>query len=131
MRWGRPRRFGPLLITGTPTGLFACSGILFNHESPFRPIRYVTQKIVRGAIDVAAGRTRTLELGRLALARDWGWAPEFVEAMVRIIEYGTPEDFVVAIGETNTLEDFVATAFACFDLDWRDHVVRNDRLPAA
>jgi len=107
-------------------GLFACSGLLFNHESPFRPTRYVTQKIVRGAMDVATGRARTLELGSLALARDWGWAPEFADAMVRIIEYGTPEDFVVATGETNTLEEFVATAFACFKLDWRDHVVRND-----
>src|SRR5215510_1023462 len=65
-------------------GLFACSGLLFNHESPFRPTRYVTQKIVRGAMDVATGRARTLELGSLALARDWGWAPEFAEAMVRI-----------------------------------------------
>lgn len=107
-------------------GLFACSGLLFNHESPLRPTRFVTQKIVRGAMDVAAGRTRTLELGSLALARDWGWAPEFADAMVRIIEYGTPEDFVVATGETNTLEDFVATAFACLKLDWRNHVVRND-----
>jgi GDPmannose 4,6-dehydratase len=107
-------------------GLFACSGLLFNHESPLRPTRFVTQKIVRGAMDVAAGRARTLELGSLALARDWGWAPEFADAMVRIIEYGIPEDFVVATGETNTLEDFVATAFACLKLDWRNHVVRND-----
>jgi len=107
-------------------GLFACSGLLFNHESPFRPIRYVTQKIVRGAMDVASGRARTLELGSLALARDWGWAPEFADAMARIIEYGAPEDFVVATGETNTLESFVAATFACFRLDWREHVVRND-----
>lgn len=107
-------------------GLFACSGLLFNHESPFRPTRYVTQKIVRGAMDVAAGRARTLELGSLALARDWGWAPEFADAMARIIEHGAPEDFVVATGETNTLEAFVAATFACFKLDWRDHVVRND-----
>jgi GDPmannose 4,6-dehydratase len=109
-------------------GLFACSGLLFNHESPFRPTRYVTQKVVRGAMDVATGRARTLELGSLALARDWGWAPEYVDAMVRIIEYGTPEDFVVSTGETNTLEDFVAAVFACFKLDWRNHVVRNDTL---
>ena len=86
----------------------------------------MTQKIVRGAMDVAAGRARTLELGSLALARDWGWAPEFADAMVRIIEHGAPEDFVVATGETNTLEAFVAATFACFKLDWRDHVVRND-----
>jgi GDPmannose 4,6-dehydratase len=107
-------------------GLFACSGLLFNHESPFRPIRYVTQKIVRGAMDVATGRARTLELGNLALARDWGWAPEFADAMVRMIEFGSPEDFVVATGETNTLEAFVEATFACFKLDWREHVVRND-----
>jgi len=107
-------------------GLFACSGLLFNHESPLRPTRYVTQKIVRGAMDIAAGRSRTLELGRLSLARDWGWAPEFADAMVRMIEFGAPEDFVIATGETNSLEDFVAAAFACFKLDWREHVVRND-----
>ena len=89
-------------------GLFACSGLLFNHESPFRPTRYVTQKIVRGAMDVATGKAKTLELGSLALARDWGWAPEFADAMARIIEYRAPEDFVVATGETNTLEAFVA-----------------------
>jgi len=68
-------------------GLFACSGLLFNHESPFRPARYVTQKIVRGAMDVASGRARTLELGSLSLARDWGWAPEYADAMVRIIDF--------------------------------------------
>jgi GDPmannose 4,6-dehydratase len=107
-------------------GLFACSGLLFNHESPFRPTRYVTQKIVRGAMDVATGRSRTLELGSLSLARDWGWAPEYADAMVRMIEFGAPEDFVIATGETRTLEEFVAAAFACFKLDWREHVVRND-----
>jgi GDPmannose 4,6-dehydratase len=107
-------------------GLFACSGLLFNHESPLRPTRYVTQKIVRGATDIATGRARTLELGSLSLARDWGWAPEFADAMVRMLDFAAPEDFVVATGETNSLEDFVAATFACFKLDWREHVVRND-----
>ncbi len=107
-------------------GLFACSGLLFNHESPFRPARFVTQKIVRGAMDVATGRTRTLELGSLSLARDWGWAPEYADAMLRMIEFDAPDDFIVATGETNTLEDFAAATFACFKLDWREHVVRND-----
>jgi GDPmannose 4,6-dehydratase len=107
-------------------GLFACSGLLFNHESPLRPTRYVTQKIIRGAMDVANGRARTLELGSLSLARDWGWAPEYADAMVRIIDFESPEDFVVATGETNTLQDFVAAAFDCFKLNWREHVVRND-----
>jgi GDPmannose 4,6-dehydratase len=107
-------------------GLFACSGLLFNHESPLRPTRYVTQKIVRGAADIASGRSRTLELGSLSLARDWGWAPEFADAMVRILDFGSPEDFVVATGETNTLEEFVAVTFDCFNLDWHDHVIKND-----
>jgi GDPmannose 4,6-dehydratase len=109
-------------------GLFACSGVLFNHESPLRPARFVTQKIIRGAMDIASGRTHALNLGALMLTRDWGWAPEYVDAMGRMLERDTPEDFVIATGETNTLEDFVSTAFACFGLDWRDHVVLNPSL---
>jgi GDPmannose 4,6-dehydratase len=103
-------------------GLFACSGLLFNHESPLRPSRFVTQKIVRGAMDVATGRAQFLHLGALTLARDWGWAPEYVDAMTRMLDRDTPEDFVIATGETNTLGDFVAAAFSCFGLDWREHV---------
>jgi GDPmannose 4,6-dehydratase len=106
-------------------GLFACSGLLFNHESPLRPARFVTQKIIRGALEIASGRAETLSLGALMLARDWGWAPEYVGAMARMLERDTPEDFVIATGETNTLEDFVATAFSCFGLNWREHVVLN------
>jgi GDPmannose 4,6-dehydratase len=109
-------------------GLFACSGLLFNHESPLRPPRFVTQKIIKGAMDIAAGRAQSLSLGALMLARDWGWAPEYVDAMARMLERDAPEDFVIATGETNTLEDFVATAFSCFGLDWRDHVVLNPTL---
>ena len=109
-------------------GLFACSGLLFNHESPLRLPRYVTQKIVRGAMAVSAKRVQTLDLGMLTLARDWGWAPEYVEAMVRILDQDAPEDFVIATGETNTLEDFVAVAFDCFGLNWREHVVINRAL---
>jgi len=104
-------------------GLFACSGLLFNHESPLRLPRYVTQKIVRGAMAVSSGRGEKLELGMLTIARDWGWAPEYVEAMVRILDQETPEDFIIATGETNTLEDFVAAAFECFGLNWREYVV--------
>jgi GDPmannose 4,6-dehydratase len=109
-------------------GLFACSGLLFNHESPLRPARFVTQKIIRGAMDIAARQAESLNLGALGLARDWGWAPEYVEAMQRMLERDTPEDFIIATGETNTLEDFVATAFLCFGLDWRAHVVLNPTL---
>jgi GDPmannose 4,6-dehydratase len=107
-------------------GLFACSGLLFDHESPIRPARYVTQKIVQGAMAVATGRSRSVALGMLSLSRDWGWAPEYVDAMARMLELEAPEDFVIATGETNTLEDFVRATFECFGLDWREHVVTNE-----
>jgi GDPmannose 4,6-dehydratase len=107
-------------------GLFACSGILFNHESPFRSTRYVTQKIVRGATDIAEGKLPALELGALDLARDWGWAPEYVVAMQRMLEHPEPTDFVIATGETYSLKDFVAACFSYFNLDWQDHVVTSD-----
>jgi len=107
-------------------GLFACSGLLFNHESPIRPPRYVTQEIVQGAMAVAAGRSHSLTLGMLSLSRDWGWAPEYVDAMSRMLELEAPEDFVIATGETNTLEDFVRATFECFGLDWREHVVTDE-----
>jgi len=109
-------------------GLFVCSGLLFNHESPLRPARYVTQKVVRGAVAIAAGRGDTLELGALGIARDWGWAPEYVDAMARMLDRDVPEDFVIATGETCTLEDFVAAAFASVGLNWRAHVVENPAL---
>ncbi|AWJ85542.1 GDP-mannose 4,6-dehydratase (plasmid) [Azospirillum sp. TSH58] len=106
-------------------GLYACSGILFNHESPLRPARFVTRKIVRGAIAVAQGRAKTLELGNLAVARDWGWAPEYVDAMWRMLQQDEPDDFVIATGRMHALEDFVRTAFAHFGMDWREHVVQG------
>jgi GDPmannose 4,6-dehydratase len=109
-------------------GLWVCSGLLFNHESPLRPARYVTQKIVRGVVEIAAGRASTLELGMLNIARDWGWAPEYVDAMARMLDRDTPEDFVIATGETHTLEDFVAAAFARVGRNWRDHVVDKPAL---
>ena len=109
-------------------GLFVCNGLLFNHESPLRPARYVTQKIVRGVVEIAAGRAGIIELGMLNIARDWGWAPEYVDAAARMLDRETPEDFVIATGETNTLEDFVAAAFACVGRNWRDHVVANPAL---
>jgi GDPmannose 4,6-dehydratase len=107
-------------------GLFACSGVLFNHESPFRSTRYVTQKIVRGAANIAEGKQSTLELGDLDLSRDWGWAPEYVDAMRRMLDRPEPDDFVIATGETHTLRDFVAAGFSCFGLDWRNHVITSE-----
>jgi GDPmannose 4,6-dehydratase len=76
-------------------------------------------------MDIANGRADSLSLGALNLARDWGWAPEYVDAMGRMLESDTPEDFVIATGETNTLGGFVSTTFSCFGLDWREHVVLN------
>ncbi len=109
-------------------GLFACNGILFNHDSPLRPPRFVTRKIVAAACRIAAGSQEKLELGRLDIARDWGWAPDYVEAMWRILHQDIPDDYVIATGRTATLEEFVARTFAEVGLDWRDHVVISPRL---
>jgi GDPmannose 4,6-dehydratase len=109
-------------------GLSACSGILFNHESPLRPERFVTQKIVRAACRIAAGSNERLALGRLDIQRDWGWAPEYVEAMWKMLQQPQPEDFVIATGETHSLQDFVAAAFAAVNRDWRDHVDTDPSL---
>jgi len=104
-------------------GVFACTGILFNHESPLRPRQFVTQKIIAAAVAIKVGLLDKLELGNLDITRDWGWAPEYVDAMWRMLQAEVPDDFVVATGEAHSLSDFVARAFAAVDLDWRDHVV--------
>jgi len=102
--------------------LYACTGILFNHESPLRPARFVTQKIIASAIRISNGSGERLRLGRLDISRDWGWAPEYVEAMWRMLQQPEPEDFVIATGESNTLENFVAVAFESLGLNWEEHV---------
>ncbi len=109
-------------------GLAACSGLLFNHESPLRPPRFVTQKIVHGAIDVAEKRAEKLRLGNLDIGRDWGWSPEYVDAMVRMVELPAPEDLVIATGEMHTVREFADAAFRYFGLDWRDHVESDPAL---
>ena len=109
-------------------GLFACSGILFNHESPLRPERFVTQKVVRAARRIAAGSGERLRLGNLDIQRDWGWAPEYVEAMWRMLQHGEPRDFVIATGETRALRNFVAESFAAVGLDWKNHVETDPTL---
>jgi GDPmannose 4,6-dehydratase len=107
-------------------GLFAASGILFNHESPLRPARFVTQKVIRAATDIAnKRRTEPLVLGNLDVWRDWGWAEEYVEAMHLILRQDGPRDFVVATGQSESLKAFVAEAFAAFGLDWRPHVISS------
>ncbi|MGU9856606.1 GDP-mannose 4,6-dehydratase [Pseudomonas sp. LF245] len=102
--------------------LFACTGILFNHESPLRPSRFVTQKIVTTAKRIAEGSKERLTLGRLDIARDWGAASEYVDAMWRMLQCDEPSDFVIATGQTHTLETFVAEAFTQLGLDWKAHV---------
>ncbi len=109
-------------------GLYACNGILFNHESPLRPERFVTQKIVAAARRIAAGSGELLRLGRLDIARDWGWAPEYVTAMHAMLQQPAPRDFVIATGSTHTLQEFVAAAFAGHGLDWREHVEQAPQL---
>jgi GDPmannose 4,6-dehydratase len=109
-------------------GLFACSGILFNHESPLRPGRFVTQKIVSTAWRIANGSTERLRLGQLDVARDWGWAPEYVRAMHLMLQQPSPRDLVIATGQTHTLEQFVDVAFSLLGLRWRDHVEQDVEL---
>lgn len=109
-------------------GLHASSGILFNHESPLRPERFVTQKIVRAARRIANGSQETLKLGNLAICRDWGWAPEYVDAMWRMLQQDRPADFVIATGHSASLEEFVAEAFSVVGLDWRAHVTIDRSL---
>jgi GDPmannose 4,6-dehydratase len=108
--------------------LFACSGILFNHESPLRPARFVTKKIVSAACRIAGGSREKLHLGNIAIQRDWGWAPDYVEAMWLMVQQAHPDDFVIATGESHSLEEFVDTAFAQVGLNWRDHVVIDPAL---
>lgn len=109
-------------------GLFACNGILFNHESPLRPARFVTRKIISTACRIAKGSTEKLELGKLNIVRDWGWAPEYVEAMWRMLQQDKADNFIIATGEANSLEEFVNCTFDSLGLDWRDHVVSNSAL---
>ena len=108
--------------------LFICYGILFNHESPLRSEQFVTQKIISTARRISEGSHEKLELGRLDISRDWGWAPEYVEAMWLMLQNSKPEDFVIATGETNTLEVFVEEVFSQLGFDWKNHVEINKEL---
>lgn len=109
-------------------GIFACTGILFNHESPLRLERFVTSKIVRTAVRIAEGSKEVLKLGRTDICRDWGWAPDYVEAMWRMLQHPQPDDYVVATGDERSLKDFVAQSFGYLGLDWREHVELDPRL---
>ena len=109
-------------------GLFAVNGILFNHESPLRPAQFVTQKIASGVVDIAQGRAGELRLGALTIARDWGWAPDYVQAMHLLLEQDQPADAVICTGTSITLNQFAKAAFAEAGLDASDYVVRDPAL---
>ncbi len=108
--------------------IFACSGILFNHESLLRPSRFVTRKVASAAARIALGSSERLTLGDLSIERDWGWAPEFVEAMWAMLQRAEPEDFVIATGKRNSLQNFVEWAFSALDLDWQRYVRQDSSL---
>jgi len=104
-------------------GLYACSGMLFNHESPRRGLEFVTRKISHGAAQIALGQATDLRLGNLDAKRDWGFAGDYVDAMWRMLQQDEPEDFVICTGETHTVREFCQIAFARVGLDWEEHVI--------
>ncbi|MGB2921067.1 MAG: GDP-mannose 4,6-dehydratase [Mycobacterium sp.] len=110
-------------------GLRLSNAILFNHESPLRSATFVTRKITSGVAAIAAGKQHTLRLGNLEARRDWGWAPDYVDCMIRMAAHDTPDDFVVASGEAHSVRDFVAAAFSAAGIDdWKDHVEVDSTL---
>jgi len=104
------------------TNLFACNGILFNHESPRRGETFVTRKISRAVAHIMAGKQKDVYMGNLEAKRDWGFAPEYVEGMQQMLQMDTPQDYVLGTGETHTVREFVEEAFGYVGLDWRDFV---------
>jgi GDPmannose 4,6-dehydratase len=108
-------------------GLFACNGILFNHESPRRGETFVTRKITRAATRISVGLQDKLYLGNLDARRDWGYAPEYVEAMWLMLQQENPDDYIIATGETHSVEEFVEEAFGLLGLNWRKHVEIDQR----
>jgi GDPmannose 4,6-dehydratase len=108
--------------------MFACSGILFNHESPIRGVEFVTRKISLAVARIKGGLQRELRLGNLDARRDWGHAREYVEGMYRMLQADAPDDYVLATGETHSVREFVELAFAAADLHWEDHVVIDERF---
>ncbi len=109
-------------------GMFACTGILFNHESMLRPEQFVTRKIVKTACAIARGACHELRLGDTSVIRDWGWAPEYVDAMWRMLQQDTPEDYIIATGTSIRLTDFVAAAFQYLGLDWQRYVKTDPKF---
>ena len=109
-------------------GLAACSGILFNHESNFRPQRFVTKKICNAAARIAMGSNEILTLGDLSIKRDWGWAPEYVKGMWEMLNQRNQEDFVISTGKLSSLSEFVECSFSTLGLNWKNHVNSNQKF---
>ncbi len=109
-------------------GLFAVSGILFNHESPRRGLEFVTRKVTHGAVQIKLGQARELRMGNLEARRDWGFAGDYVRAMWQMLQLDEPKDFVIGTGVQHSVRDLVELTFGRLDLDWRDHVVQDERF---
>lgn len=109
-------------------GIFACNGILFNHESPLRGLEFVTRKISNAAAKIALGLETELKLGNLEAKRDWGYAPEYVESMWLMLQQESPGDYVIATNEAHSVEEFVSKAFGIFSLDWEKYVKVDERF---
>lgn len=109
-------------------GIFACNGILFNHESERRGSEFVTRKITMAAARIKAGLEKELHLGNLDAMRDWGFAGDYIDAMYRMLQQDTPDDYVIGTGENHTIREFLDAAFGMLDLDWRQHVMIDEAL---
>ena len=110
-------------------GQFASTGILFNHESPLRDIKFVTRKISRGVAEIARGNSDSLTLGNIDISRDWGWAPDYVDGMISILEHNSPDDFILATGKSHTLREFVSTAFQSVGIEnWQKFLTIDPAL---
>ncbi len=109
-------------------GIFACSGILFNHESPRRGLEFVTHKITNGVARIKLGLSQELRLGNLDARRDWGYAPDYARAMWLMLQQDRPEDYVIATGETHNVREFLEEAFSYVDLDWQEFVIQDDHF---
>ncbi|OGH65936.1 MAG: GDP-mannose 4,6-dehydratase [Candidatus Magasanikbacteria bacterium RIFCSPHIGHO2_02_FULL_47_14] len=108
--------------------MFACSGILFNHESPRRGENFVTRKITKAVAEIKKGLRDTVVLGNLDARRDWGYAPEYIEAMWMMLQQEKPDDYVIATGEAHSVREFLAEAFGCVGLNWEDHVTFDEKF---
>ncbi|MCI0586504.1 MAG: GDP-mannose 4,6-dehydratase [Planctomycetes bacterium] len=128
--YGAAKEFGHAITVNyrESYALYACSGILFNHESPRRGLEFVTRKVTDAVAAIALGRQKELRLGNLDAKRDWGYAADYVDAMWRMLQQASPEDYVVATGESHTVRELVEVAFARAGLDWNKHVVLDPTL---